>query len=84
MHFVYVLRSEVDGKFNVGMSTDVQKRLKEHNAGKTKSTKGYTPWILFFFEELETRDNARTREIYLKSGVGREFIKRKWTGSSVG
>ena len=66
------------------MSGDVGKRLKEHNNGKTKSTKGYLPWILFFFEEFETRIEARSREKYLKSGIGKEFIKSKWTGSSVG
>jgi putative endonuclease len=58
------------------MTTDVEKRLKEHNAGKTKSTKGYRPWILVFTEQFSTRFSARTREKYLKSGIGKEFIKQ--------
>ena len=84
MFFVYVIRSEVDGRFYVGFTTDVNKRLKEHNNGKTKSTKGYCPWCLFFYEEYGTRIEARNREVYLKSGTGKEYIKNKWSGSSAG
>jgi putative endonuclease len=84
MVFVYVLRSSVDGRFYVGMSENVTLRLAQHNKGFTKSTKGYRPWELFFFEEYDTRESARKREIYLKSGIGKEYIKSKWSGSSVG
>jgi putative endonuclease len=84
MFFVYIIRSELNGWFYVGMSQDVDKRLKEHNSGKARSTKGYRPWALFFFESFDTRIEARKREVYLKSGIGKEFIKNKWLGSSVG
>jgi len=53
--FVYVLRSEKDGRFYVGMTANVERRLAEHNAGRAKSTKGYCPWKLFFFESFENR-----------------------------
>ena len=82
MYIVYVIRSEVDGRFYVGFCMDLERRMKEHNSGKTFSTKGYRPWKLFFFETYATRIEARKREKYLKSGVGKEFIKRKWSGSS--
>jgi len=83
--FVYVIVSEARGlRFYVGFSEDVNKRLREHNSGKTKSTKGYTPWILFYFEGFETRVEARERERYLKSGTGKEQIKVKWSHSSTG
>jgi putative endonuclease len=81
LFFVYILRSEKDGRFYVGMTENVERRLKEHNSGKTKSTKAYIPWILFFTESFETRIEARAREVYLKSGIGKELIKRKWAGS---
>ncbi|HRP32046.1 MAG TPA: GIY-YIG nuclease family protein [Agriterribacter sp.] len=84
MFFVYVIRSKKDGRFYVGLSEEVERRLKEHNSGKTKSTKGYVPWELCFYEQYFTRIEARRREIYLKSGIGKEFIKSYWTGSSVG
>ena len=66
------------------MTANIEKRLREHNCGYTKSTKAYSPWQLFFFEEYETREEARKREIYLKSGVGKEKIKELWSRSSAG
>lgn len=84
MFFVYVLRSEYYNRFYVGMTSNIERRLGEHNKGKTKSTKGYLPWKLFFFEEYPTRASARKREIYLKTGEGRAWIKRKWLLSSTG
>ena len=78
---VYVLKSEEHWRFYVGMSQNLEKRLKEHNKGSTKSTKGYLPWKLFFYEEYKTTLEARAREKYLKSGIGKEHIKEKWTRS---
>jgi putative endonuclease len=49
--------------------------LKEHNFGKTKSTKGFIPWKLIYQEQIGARSDARKREKYLKSGVGKEFLK---------
>ena len=84
MYYVYVLKSEDHYRFYVGFTQDVEKRLKEHNKGKTKSTKGWKPWELFFVEELPTRLEAREREKYLKSGYGKQWIKEKWSRSSAG
>ncbi len=83
MYYVYVIRGEADGRFYVGISENTEKRLEQHNKGMTFSTKGYRPWKLFFTEKFETRLEARKREVYLKSGTGKEYIKRKWSGSSV-
>lgn len=66
------------------MTENVEKRLTEHNSGQTKSTKGFIPWDLFFFETFETRKDAREREKYLKGGSGKEKIKMKWSRSSAG
>jgi putative endonuclease len=82
MFYVYVIRSETDGRFYVGICMDLDRRVREHNAGKTFSTKGYRPWKLFFTEEYKTRAETRNREKFLKGGSGKEFIKRKWSGSS--
>jgi putative endonuclease len=75
MFTVYALKSEKDGRIYVGFTQDINRRLKEHNSGKTKSTKGWAPWFVIFTEEVETREEARVREIYLKSGVGKEYLK---------
>ena len=54
---------------------DIDKRLKEHNIGKCSSTKGKGPWKLIYKEQAKDIKQARTREKFLKSGIGREFIK---------
>ncbi|MEL1242167.1 GIY-YIG nuclease family protein [Flavobacterium flavipallidum] len=76
-YVVYVLESEIDGRFYKGHTVDIEKRVKEHNAGKTKSTKGYRPWKLVYFEIFETREEAVLREKYFKTGIGRAFLKEK-------
>ncbi|MBI2428164.1 MAG: GIY-YIG nuclease family protein [Ignavibacteriales bacterium] len=84
MFIVYVLKSVRHFRFYVGFSKNVAKRIKEHNGGRTKSTKGYRPWILLFTEEFQSRSEARMREKELKSGVGKEYIKQFWSRSSAG
>jgi putative endonuclease len=84
MMYVYVIRSLNDGRFYVGMTSDVENRLSEHNSGKTKSTKAFAPWALVFVETFPGRTEARKREKYLKGGSGKEYIKRYWSGSSTG
>ena len=74
-YFVYAIKSQVDGRIYVGFSSDVEKRLKEHNSGKTKSTKGFCPWFMIFKEEIPDRIEARQKEKYYKSGIGKEKLK---------
>lgn len=77
MFFVYVLHSESSGKRYVGQTSDLDRRLKEHNDPSPNPGK-YTSrnagrWILLHSEQYETRDAAMSREKWLKSGVGREW-----------
>ena len=75
-YLVYAISSLKVGRIYVGMSQNVEKRLQEHNLGKVFSTKGYGPWKLIYKEKCGiNRANARKREKYLKSGVGKEFLK---------
>jgi putative endonuclease len=83
MYIVYVLQSETFKRVYIGMTNDLERRIKEHNIGKTKSTRFYKPWKVLFTESFSNRTEARKREKYLKSGIGREFIK-KWPRSSAG
>ena len=76
MYYVYALISKDRNRIYVGLTKNIEVRIIEHNSGKTKSTKGYRPWSLFYFEEKNTRLDARAREKELKSGVGKEFLKR--------
>lgn len=76
IYYVYAIRSLKNNYIYVGMSTNIQRRLYEHNIGNVFSTKGYTPWKLFYSEKCgDDRNKARNREKYLKSGVGKEFLK---------
>ncbi|ADV49516.1 Excinuclease ABC C subunit domain protein [Cellulophaga algicola DSM 14237] len=75
-YYVYVLESKKDQRWYKGHTVDIDKRIKEHNSGKTKSTKGFIPWRLVYFEVFETREEAILREKYFKTGSGREFLKK--------
>lgn len=57
------------------MTKNLESRLKEHNAGKTKSTKFYAPWEILYTEKFYSREDAREREKKLKSGYGKEFFR---------
>lgn len=81
--FVYVLRNEA-GKEYVGMTSNLDIRLKEHNAGRVRSTKPFKPWQLAYYEECNSQLAAREREKYLKSAAGRRFRSQLWATSSGG
>ena len=72
--YVYVIQSQADGRFYKGMTSSLQERIDAHNSGYNTSTKYYRPWKLVYFEKFDTREQAREREKFLKSGQGRNFI----------
>jgi putative endonuclease len=76
-YYAYVLRSVNFPRNYIGFSSNIENRLEQHNSGKTTSTRPYKPWVLMFYEEFETKLEAIKREKWLKSGIGREFIKSK-------
>jgi putative endonuclease len=80
--YTYVLRSINFDRNYIGFTSNLEERLKQHNSGKTKSTKPYKPWVLLFFEEHGSKEDALKREKWLKSGIGRDYIKDNWPRSS--
>jgi len=72
---VYAIESKVDKRIYVGLTKNLENRIKEHNAGRTKSTKGYRPWKLVFWQNFNNRKEARKQEKYFKSGSGKEKLK---------
>ncbi|PIR48857.1 endonuclease [Candidatus Peregrinibacteria bacterium CG10_big_fil_rev_8_21_14_0_10_55_24] len=72
MYFVYIIQSESDQTFYTGMTENLERRLQEHNAGIMKYSSAHKPWKLLYSEECTTREEARNREKYWKSGSGRE------------
>jgi len=75
MFFVYALKSEAKNYIYVGLTDNVERRVAQHNAGYERTTKPYAPFQTILIESFETRELARKREKYLKSGVGKEFLK---------
>ena len=74
--FVYALRSLSDGNLYIGISQNPVKRLQLHNKGVTNSTRPRRPFILVFQEVCRSREEAREKEKYYKSGIGREILKK--------
>lgn len=57
------------------MTDDLERRIIEHNTGQSAYTKRFLPWKIIHTEIFTTREEARKREKYLKSSVGRKFLK---------
>jgi putative endonuclease len=71
MFYSYVRKSKVTNYYYKCHCENLEKRLKEHNAGMTASIKTSVPFELLYFEEFETREEAFAREKYFKSAAGR-------------
>jgi putative endonuclease len=69
-HYVYILQSEVNGRFYIGSCSNPEVRLSQHNAGRTHSTKPYRPWKLMYYEEFSSNAEARKRELKIKKMNG--------------
>ena len=76
MWYVYILKSRVYKKSYVGSTNDPQRRLTEHNSGKSVYTKRHKPWDILKIENFDTYKEARTRESFLKTGKGREELRK--------
>ncbi|WP_425339412.1 GIY-YIG nuclease family protein [Aridibaculum aurantiacum] len=75
MFYVYAIKSIHRSYIYVGLTENLERRFHQHQSGQNKTTKPYAPFIILHFEELPTRPESRSREIYLKSGSGKEFLK---------
>lgn len=67
MFYVYILKSKVSGKTYIGLTSDLRKRLKEHNSGKSNSTKPYLPFEPIHYEAYKSEQDAKNRESKIKS-----------------
>ena len=67
MFIVCILKSDSSERFYIGHTSNLERRLKEHNSGKTSSTKGYFPWKVVYTEDYETKLEAYNREMEIKS-----------------
>jgi len=76
MFYTYVLKSK-KGRWYTGSTNNLRKRLKQHNEGRSTWTRKSIPWILIYYEACKNEEDARSRETYLKSGMGKRYLKNR-------
>jgi len=77
MFYVYVLQSLEDRGLYIGFSTNLKKRIAEHEHGASFATKYRGPWKLIYYEAYIDRHDAEGRERYIKSGSVRRFLRQQ-------
>jgi putative endonuclease len=76
MCFVYILQSSINGKFYIGSTNNIERRLLEHNSGHTKHTREQGPFNLIFQQEYPFIEMARKAEIWLKKQKSHLFLDK--------
>ena len=75
MGFVYILQSENSGRFYIGSTDDIPRRLAERQRGKDKATRYRGPWKLVYSEQFTTLPEARRREYEIKQWKSSKMIR---------
>ena len=82
--YVYVLKSERDGKFYTGYTKNIKQRFEEHQKGRVKSTKDRRPLKLIYYEGCLSQQDATHREKYLKTFHGKMFLNNRLKSYLIG
>lgn len=81
MHYTYILEclgtSDEVKTLYVGLTSNLRERPKYHQQKKVISTKSFSRVKLVYYEACLSKKDARVRELRLKSGFGRGYIKRR-------
>ncbi len=77
MFYTYVLKSTKDRNLYTGYTNDLKRRIKEHKSGFSTYTKYRGPYELVYYEACLNEFDAKAREIYLKPGRGKLFLKSR-------
>jgi len=80
MYYVYVIKSKKDKQFYTGFTRDLENRIREHNEGRVSSTKERGPFELIYYEACLNERDALAREKYLKSGMGKRYLRNRLKG----
>jgi len=75
MYYVYILKGPK--QLYIGFTSDLKKRLKEHQTNQSKSTKNRGPWKLIYYEASISKKSSLKREKYLKTAWGRRYLKTR-------
>ena len=73
----YVVAPESMDYLYKGSARNLQERLKDHRAGRVSRTKNRRPLLLVFVQYFESYSDARERELFLKSGTGRDWLREQ-------
>lgn len=77
MHYIYILKSEIDNKLYTGFTGDLKRRVKDHNGGKVDSTKNRRPLELIYYEAYKEKSDALEREKFLKTTKGKLQLRKQ-------
>jgi len=77
-----VLRSKKDEHYYIGYTSDLDRRIDEHNQGFSKSTAHRRPLELVYYEACRSSKDAMHREKYLKSTYGHRYLKNRLRNDS--
>lgn len=77
MHYVYILQSVKDKTLYKGWTSDLRRRIQEHNSGKGFYTSQHIPFKLIYYEAYLLKVDAEARERYLKTSMGMRVIKKQ-------
>ena len=77
MFYTYVLLSKKDGRWYTGSTGDLRKRFNQHNTGQVFATKNRGPFKVIYYEACLNEQDARFREKYLKTGMGKRYLKNR-------
>ncbi len=81
VHYVYILRSLKDRNLYTGYTTNLRKRIADHNAGKAPSTRHRRPLRLIYYEAYLSPKDAKAREAFLKSGSSKRYVRKQLRNS---
>jgi len=76
MYHLYVLSSINYQKSYIGVTDNIDRRIAEHNSGKMAFTRRYIPWEIIHTENFGTLKEARRKESFYKSSLGRRHLKK--------
>jgi len=77
MYYTYIIQSLKNKRWYTGCTSNLRKRFKEHNDNLVTATKGRGPFVLIYYEACLNKDDAYARERYLKSGMGKRYLKNR-------
>ena len=77
MYYVYISRSSKSGRLYTGFTSNLRKRPIVHSSNMGGYTSGRGPYRLVYYEARNNIEDALARELYLKSGMGKRYIKNR-------